>query len=372
MAKKESENEFDKMLSALNKELKTDGFTRLGASADLTIQRIPIGIPDIDESIGGGWPKGKIIELYGEEASGKTWLLLKTYATAQKNGLKCLHFDIEQSLNIDFAKMHGVDIDNLGFFQQGAEDHAERILDKIEGACKGGGFDVIGVDSIAALVPKEELEGDIEAIKMAPLARVMSKALRRIVNAASLSGTTVIFINQTRTKIGAFSMGREVPKDTPGGKSMKFYASIRLEVSRSYAKKDEHPDLWDNGDALGHILKTKCVKNKTAPPHKKAQTILRYVPHRPLVNLLNEKIEEGVVEKNKSNHKKFKYKDVDLVLETKNDIEELILALRDNGLFFDFLVETGYLDFTRLVEDGDLLEEEAEDYTNRLKNPESK
>lgn len=342
----------------LNKEYGS-GFLLLGDDTITNIPTISTGIPDLDKTMAGGFARGKVGELFGGEQSGKTWILLKTYAAAQKEGFKCLHFDIEQSLNMGFAKMNGVDIKKLAFYQPGENDYAENLLEKISEIAASGKFDIIGVDSVAALVPKEELEKSLEDQQMALLARVMSRALRKIIVSAAQGNTTVVFINQTRTKVGQMYGN---PEETPGGKALKFYSSFRVKTAMYLPTKTDYPDLFEGEQRIGHILKTQVVKLKYAPPFGQCEIPLMYKAKRMAIEAIGIAIEENIIEKNKSNHKRFKYNGSEILLDEKGNYDLLIENLRNMGVFMEILEKIGFMDFERMIEDGDLTEEMVEEY----------
>jgi recombination protein RecA len=371
--KKESLDDFQKQLQSdiaeLNKlpEFKGSELT-LFAGEVQDIPRISSGIPDLDKAMGGGLPRGRVVEFFGQEAGGKTWLLLKTYASAQKNKLKCIHFDVEQSLNMQFAEMNGVDMSQLGFYQPGPEDHAENLLEKIVAICRSGKFDIVGIDSIAAFIPKEELEGSIEDQQMGLLARVMSKALRKITNAAAQGDTLVIFINQIRTKLGTYGS----PLETPGGKALKFYASIRIDANKKYTTKADCPEIYEGDKMVGHILRCKVIKNKTAPPFEEAEVVLLYRPRRTVIQLMVDGVEKGILDRNKTNGKRFKFNGQDILIQEKGNWEQLLEVMRSSNLLMDFLGKMGANqdDLNKIIRDGDLTEDMVLEYTKNKKKSE--
>lgn len=233
-------------------------------SVDLSIEVIPTGSLAVDLALGiNGLPKGRIVEIFGNESSGKTTLALQVIAEAQKKGEVCVFIDAENAFDRTYAEKLGINLKDLLFTQP---DNGEQALDIADTFVRSGSVGVVVVDSVAALVPKSELEGDMGASHVGLQARLMSQALRKITAAASRSSTLIIFINQIRMKIG-IAYGN--PETTTGGNALKFYASVRLEVRKSSAIK--------NGEeVIGNITNVKVVKNKLAPPFKVAETEILY------------------------------------------------------------------------------------------------
>ena len=225
-------------------------------NAHVDIEGVPTGSLGLDMALGiGGLPKGRIIEIYGPESSGKTTLALSVIAQAQKNGGTCAFIDAEHALDPSYAKKIGVDLENLLISQPDAGEQALEITDTL---VRSGAIDVLVVDSVAALVPKAELEGEMGDSHMGLQARLMSQALRKLTSTISRSNTLVIFINQIRMKIGVI-FGN--PETTTGGNALKFYASVRIDI-RSIGK------IKDKEDIIGSQTRVKIVKNKVAPPFK--------------------------------------------------------------------------------------------------------
>ncbi len=255
------QKERDKALAVALKEIeKKFGSQVLIRMGDNQVEHIPVistGSFGLDLALGvGGFPEGRVIEIYGPEGSGKTTLALHAIAEAQKKGYNCAFIDAEHAVDIHYAKQLGVNVNSLYLAQP---DYGEQALSIIETLAKSGAFKLLVVDSVAALVPKAEIEGDIEDIQVGLQARLMSKSLRRIVSILNEMQVTIIFINQLRAKIGGMSYGPS--ETTTGGNALKFYASVRLDIRRiASLKQGETP--------IGNKIKIKVVKNKVAPPFK--------------------------------------------------------------------------------------------------------
>ena len=247
----------DAALSQIEKAFGKGSIMRMGQdNAHVDIEGIPTGSLGLDMALGiGGLPRGRIIEIYGPESSGKTTLALSVIAQAQKNGGTCAFIDAEHALDPSYAKKIGVDLENLLISQPDAGEQALEITDTL---VRSGAIDVLVVDSVAALVPKAELEGEMGDSHMGLQARLMSQALRKLTSTIARSNTLVIFINQIRMKIGVM-FGN--PETTTGGNALKFYASVRIDI-RSIGK------IKDKEDIIGSQTRVKIVKNKVAPPFK--------------------------------------------------------------------------------------------------------
>lgn len=250
----------DAALKSLDKTFGKGTILRLGDKEVEQIDSIGTGSVGLDLALGiGGIPKGRIIEIYGPESSGKTTLTLHIIAECQKAGGVCAFIDAEHALDVKYAKNLGVDTDNLYISQP---DFGEQALEIVETIARSGAIDLIVVDSVAALTPKAEIEGDMGDQHVGLQARLMSQALRKLTGIVHKMNTTVIFINQIRMKIGA--MGYGTPETTTGGNALKFYASVRLDVRKvATLKQNEEP--------IGNRVKVKIVKNKVAPPFRQAE-----------------------------------------------------------------------------------------------------
>lgn len=252
----EKDKALDAALSQIERAFGKGSIMRLGQQSNIDIEAISTGSLGIDIALGiGGLPKGRIIEIFGPESSGKTTLALSVIAQAQKKGGTCAFIDAEHALDPSYAKKIGVDIDNLLISQPDAGEQALEIADTL---VRSGAIDVLVVDSVAALVPKAELEGEMGDSHMGLQARLMSQALRKLTATVSRSNTLIIFINQIRMKIGVM-FGN--PETTTGGNALKFYASVRIDIRRTGSIKDKD-------DVIGSQTRVKIVKNKVAPPFK--------------------------------------------------------------------------------------------------------
>ena len=260
MINEEKQKALEAALGHIEKQYGKGSVMKLGdSSSNMVVEAVPTGALGLDIALGvGGVPKGRIVEIYGPESSGKTTVALHMVAEVQKRGGIAGFIDAEHALDPVYAKNIGVDIDNLYISQP---DNGEQALELPETMVRSGAVDIVIVDSVAALVPKAEIEGDMGDSHVGLHARLMSQALRKLTAAISRSNCVVIFINQLREKVGVM-FGN--PETTTGGRALKFYASVRLDVRRTETLKQ-------GGEMVGNHVKVKVVKNKVAPPFKQAE-----------------------------------------------------------------------------------------------------
>ena len=282
------QRELDAAISSITKAYGEGSIMRLGdARAQVKIDVIPTGALALDLALGvGGVPRGRVVEIFGPESSGKTTLMLHVIANAQKSGGLAAFIDAEHALDPGYAKKLGVNLDDLLVSQP---DSGEEALTICETLARSNALDVIVIDSVAALVPKAELEGEMGMATMGMQARLMSQALRKLTAILSKSKTTCIFTNQLREKVGVM-FGN--PETTPGGKALKFYASVRIDIRRKDAIKDAA------GSPIGSHVKVKIVKNKVAPPFAEAEfdIIFNHGINKE-GSVLDVGVEDGIVEK---------------------------------------------------------------------------
>ncbi len=273
-------------IAQIEKSCGKGSIMRLGADQKVRVESISTGAINLDAAIGvGGIPRGRITEIYGPESSGKTTLCLHVVANAQRNGGVAAYIDAEHALDTEYARKLGVDVEALLISQP---DTGEQALEICEILVRSGAVDVVVIDSVAALVPKAEIEGDMGDSHVGLQARLMSQALRKLTGSIARSKTSVVFINQLREKIGVM-FGN--PETTTGGKALKFYASVRLDIRRIGPVKDKE-------DVVGSHVRVKVVKNKVAAPFKQAEFDIMYaegISHASLV--LDIASESGIIDK---------------------------------------------------------------------------
>ena len=322
---KEKLKALEQALQQIDRQFGKGACVRLGDKPQEAIQAISTGSLNLDAALGiGGVPRGRVIEIYGPESSGKTTLTLHIVAEAQRRGGLAAFIDAEHALDAEYARKLGVDVDNLMVSQP---DSGEQALEIAEALVRSAAVDVVVIDSVAALVPKAELEGEMGDAMVGLQARLMSQALRKLTAVVSKSGTCLIFINQIREKIGVM-FGN--PETTTGGRALKFYSSVRLDIRRINSIKD-------GDEVVGSRTKVKVVKNKVAPPFKAAEFDIGYGEGISKTGeLIDLGVEHKVVEKSgawfsygdlrigqgRENAKAFLRDNADVALEIENRLRE--------------------------------------------------
>lgn len=323
----ERDKALDMALGQIEKQFGKGSIMRLGDKANVGVEAIPTGALALDLALGiGGLPRGRIVEIYGPESSGKSTLAMHVVAEAQRNGGVCAYIDAEHAMDPVYASAIGVNVDDLLISQPDTGEQALEIADML---IRSGALDVLVIDSVAALVPRAEIEGEMGDAHMGLQARLMSQALRKLTGNLGRSRTIAVFINQLREKIGVVFGSPEV---TPGGRALKFYSSVRLDIRRIEAIKD-------GAEVIGNRTRVKVAKNKCAPPFRQAEFDIMY--GRGISregSLLDVGVDLGIVKKSgawftyegeqlgqgRENVKRFLAENVDLMVEISEKVREAV------------------------------------------------
>lgn len=364
--KNEKVGKLEKVISLINKDKKyredgndNEALVGIITQMDANVETISSGSLVLDGILGGGFAKGRIVEIYGKPSSGKTSIAISTAANVQKDGGTAVYIDVENAFDPNYAQALGVNLDEL-FFAQPAS--AEQALDLVADLTDSGMVDLIVIDSVAALVPKAVLEGNAEDLTVGALARLMSKQVSKLIRSASKRGTTVIFINQTRDKIGGFSPFG-TPQETPGGQALKFYSSQRVEIKKGQPVTGANKD-----DVIGTEMNIVNRKNKIAPPFRKGSTVITYAKGiNRAAEMISEAPKYGVIDK--PNARKYLTFDGELIGNSKADAIE---KLENDEVMFEKLATRlrEVLSTKALVDEG-ARDEDSEDKNSGTKNDKS-
>ncbi len=348
----EKNKALDMALSQIEKQFGKGAVMKMGDKSGMEIETISTGALALDIALGvGGLPRGRVVEIFGPEASGKSTMAMHVVAEAQRNGGSCAYIDAEHAMDPTYARAIGVDVDELLISQPDTGEQALEICDIL---VRSGSMDVIVIDSVAALTPRVELEGEMGDAHVGLQARLMSQALRKLTANMNKSDTIVIFINQLREKIGVMFGS---PETTPGGRALKFYSSVRLDIRRIEALKD-------GGEIVGNRTRIKVVKNKVAPPFRQAEFDIMYgkgVSRE--ASILDISVEQNIVKKSgawytyegeqigqgRENVKKFLTANPDLMMEIQDKVLKAVGLIEDPSAE----VDTAEVDLT-VVEDASL------------------